>query len=431
MVPVTNISGLAKRMFNTRLKLWIFFYFLSYLFKGRLSVRTYLSFLNRLAYFFKKLQHNKFTRIGKTTRLGLYIPRFPSRAFITACNKFTVFEEKLPCITVLISITSACRFKCPHCYQKNDLGKDVPIEQLVSVVKRLQEMGVAFFNIEGGDPFLVYDRLRQVCAAIDDRSEIWINSTGDGMTTERLRELKDLNLTAVMFSMHTPEPEKLNVFMGKENAWQVLEKGIDLCHQASIPVALNICLGKADFYNGTFEAVMERAREFNAAIIQLIKPKPAGGWLEDGADLFSDEDLNQVKKLVNNYNLNKKFKAYPAISAQIMEEDVALYGCTSGATDRFYLNAKGDVQPCEFLNISFGNILQEDFEVIYGRMREQFKTPGVCWLCEEYAGMVRDIFKREHLKALPLDKELSREVYQQWDRGEPTALYQRIEQTYR
>jgi MoaA/NifB/PqqE/SkfB family radical SAM enzyme len=431
MVPLKNIAGLRKQLFNIRLKLWIFFYFLSYFFKSRLSLSGYLSFLRRLAYFFKKLQHNKFIKIGNTTRLGLYIPRFPSRAFITACNKFTVFNKKLPCITVLISITSACRFKCPHCYQKNDRGKDMPIESLVAVVKRLQDMGVAFFNIEGGDPFLVYDRLKQVCAAIDDRSEIWINSTGDGMTRERLQALKDLNLTAVMFSMHTPYPDKLNAFMGRANAWQIMETGINLCHQVDIPVAINFCLAKADFYNGTFETIMERAREFNVAIMQLIKPKPAGGWLENGVDHFSQDDLQRVKTLVHTYNLNKQYHHYPAISAQIIEEDAALYGCTSGATDRFYINAKGDVQPCEFLNVSFGNIIKENFDVIYARMRAQFEIPSVCWLCEVYAQDIRRIFKRENLKSLPLDKDLSQEVYESWDRGEATELYRRIEQIYR
>jgi MoaA/NifB/PqqE/SkfB family radical SAM enzyme len=430
MIKVKNISGVRKKIFNSKLKLWIFFYYLGYLFKGKLSLRRYYLFLRRIAYFFRKLQHNKFLKIGNYSRLGLYIPFFPSGAFTTACKKFTVFGEKLPDITVLVSITSACRFKCPHCYQKNDRGKDIAIEKLVAAVKQLQELGIAFFNVEGGDPFLVYERLKKVCAAIDHRSEVWVNSTGDGMTLERLQELKDLNLTAIMFSMHTPFPERLNAFMGKGNAWQLLENGIALCHKADLPVALNCCLKRQDYYDGTFEKIMERARDFHASIMQLIKPKPAGGWLENGADSFTREDLIKVKELVHCYNLDKKYRDYPSISAQIIEEDPALYGCTSGGTDRFYINAKGDVQPCEFLNISFGNIMQENFKQIFFRMRKHFKTPGSCWLCEEYARDILRIFKRDNLKVLPLDKERSREVYMNWDRGEDTELYHRIEKTF-
>ena len=31
----------------------------------------------------------------------------------------------LPCTTVLVSVTSACAYHCSHCYQKNDIGRDV------------------------------------------------------------------------------------------------------------------------------------------------------------------------------------------------------------------------------------------------------------------------------------------------------------------
>jgi MoaA/NifB/PqqE/SkfB family radical SAM enzyme len=424
---IKNIAGYKKYIFNIKLKLNVFFHFLPEILKEKITLRRYIVFLRRLLFFLSRLQHNKFVKIGKNTRLGLYIPGMPSKPFYTACKKFMTFDEKLPCTTVLISITSACHYKCEHCYQKNDLGKDIEIEKLTAAVGKLQNMGVSFFNIEGGEPFLVYDKLKTICGAIDDRSEIWINSTGDGMTIERLKELKKLNVTAVMFSMHSPYPKEFNNFTKSENAWHTLVKGVRLCHEAGIAVAFNTCLGRDSFYNGNFEKIMEKAKDFNAAIIQLIKPKAAGGWLESGVEDFSEEDLNRVKKLVNRYNSDKRYEDYPSISAQIIEEDKKLFGCTAGGTDRFYINAKGDVQPCEFLNISFGNIGRESFYTIYRKMRRYFEKPGECWLCEKYSKDILRIFKENNLKSLPLDEHLSKEIYEHWDRGAPTGLYERIE----
>ena len=298
------------------------------------------------------------------------------------------------------------------------------IDFLVETAKKLQNKDIAFFNIEGGEPFLVYGRLKKICGAIDERSEIWINSTGDGISLERLAELKKMNVTAIMFSLHNPEPAKFNMFMGIANAWQTMTNAIKLCHKVDIAVALNACLQKNDFYNGTFEGIMEQAKKFNAAIIQLIKPKSAGGWLEKGVGLFTTADINYIKKQVNKYNSEKQYKNYPAISAQIIEEDRSVFGCTAGGTDRFYINAKGDVQPCEFLNISFGNIQQEPFEKIYARMRSCFEDPGECWLCERYSAEVLHLFKENKLQSLPLNPELSMKVYNNWDRGRKTELYQ-------
>ena len=118
MIKTRNIMGLRKYLFAAKVKIWILFYYLPEIFKRKISIRRYILFLRRLLYFLSKIYHNKFVKIDNAVRMGLYIPRFPSQAFFTACRKFIAFDEKLPCTTVLVSVTSACRFNCEHCYQK-------------------------------------------------------------------------------------------------------------------------------------------------------------------------------------------------------------------------------------------------------------------------------------------------------------------------
>lgn len=422
-----NVTGPAKKLFIARLMLGVFKRYCGKVLRRDMPLTSFVPFLRRMLYFLGKLQHNKFVSLNGKTRLDLYIPGYPSRAFFTACDKFTVFNQRLPCATALISLTSACGFRCKHCYQGRDRGRDVDLRCLLDAVTRLQDMGVAFFNIEGGEPFLVYDRLRAVCAGIDNRSEIWINSTGDHMDRRRLQELKELGVTAIMFSLHSPDPDQLNAFMGRNNAWAVMERGVALCHDVGLAVAFNTCLQRQDFYNGVFEQVMEKAKEFKACLVQLIHPKRAGIWLENGPTPFSADDIGHVKKLVARYNQHTEYKNYPAISAQIVEESPEMFGCTAGGIDRFYINAQGEVQPCEFLNISFGNIAEEDFTAIFQRMRDVFSSPGQTWLCEKHAPEIARLYRENGLQNLPLRGELSRRVYQGLAQGEPTELYERME----
>jgi MoaA/NifB/PqqE/SkfB family radical SAM enzyme len=382
--------------------------------------------MKRLNYFIGKMQGNKYAYVDDKTKIDLYIPAFPSKAFFTACDKFKVRDEAFPCSTVLISVTKVCRFSCKHCYQHLDKGKDVEIDRLIEVVKEIQDNGVAFFNIEGGDPFLKYERLLKVCQSIDDRSTIWINSTGDGITVERLKKLKNNQVRAIMFSLHFVEPEALNEFMGRDDAWQTMMDGIRLCKEAGISFAFNSCLSKDDFLNGQFEKVMEFAKDHGACLIQLIKPKSAGAWLNEKLPHTDQNTLELIKKKVNQYNLDKDYASFPSISAQIIEEDRVHFGCTAGGTDRFYINAKGDLQPCEFLNISYGNITESSFGEIYQKMRKDFNPPGECWLCEENASKIAALYKENNLQSLPLTPELSDKVIKGWDRGGETALYKEI-----
>ena len=410
-------------MMNVRIKTAVACHYLKEWAGGKLSFGEYYRLLKRLNYFIGKMQGNKYAKVGQGTKIDLYIPAFPGRAFFTACDKFKVSEEAFPCSTVLISVTKACRFQCVHCYQRLDKGPDVELERLIDVVKEIQEMGVAFFNIEGGDPFLAYERLLRVCQAIDDRSVIWINSTGDGITVERLKELKRNQVKAIMFSLHSVNPETLNAFMGRENAWETMLEGIRLCREAEMPFAFNSCLGRDDFFNGIFEEVMDFVKAQGASMIQLIKPKSAGAWLNEKLPETSQSTLEHIKAKVNRYNLHPDYRGFPSISAQIIEEDPAHFGCTAGGTDRFYINAKGDLQPCEFLNISYGNIQEDSFKEMYQKMRRDFSPPGECWLCEENAARIAALYTANNLVTLPLTPQLSSEIIQDWNRGSETRLY--------
>lgn len=215
--------------------------------------------------------------------------------------------------------------------------------------------------------------------------------------------------------------------MGKDYAWDTLKAGVKICHDTGLAVAFNTCLMRKDFYNGTFERIMEVAKDFKACLIQIIKPKPSGGWLAKEDIEFTADDLAYIRAKVNQYNLQEEFSQYPAISAQIIEEDKAVFGCTAGGTDRFYINAKGDLQPCEFLNISFGNITENQFEYIYQKMRSCFAWGGDCILCEKYSKKIFQLYQENNLTSLPLTLELSERIYSSWDRGRKTYLYERLE----
>ncbi|MDT8325423.1 MAG: radical SAM protein [Bacteroidota bacterium] len=422
MERIRNRIGMARTLFNTYLKAAVFLHFAREVAARRIPLAGFFGFLDRLLYFLAKMKHNKYVTTGNGTKVNLYVPAFPSPAFYKACAKVRTVGSKQPAISVLISVTSGCRFRCEHCYQKHDLGKDVPLHDLIDVVRRLDTMGVAFFNIEGGDPFLAYDRLKAVCGAVTT-GEIFVNSTGDGITVARLRELRTLGVRAIMFSLHSPDPAQLNRFMGRDDAWDILMEGIARCHEAGVDVAVNTCLLRDAFYDGTFERIMTLTRYLGVSIVQLIKPKPSGAWL--GSDLaeFTREDLDHVEAMVHRFNNDRNMIEYPFVAAQIHDERSDMFGCTAGGTDRFYINARGDVQPCEFLNISYGNIRDEAFEAIYARMRESFDIPGDHWLCEHCAEDIHRLFQESGARALPLDPATSGRVTASWDRGDVPDFY--------
>ena len=99
-----------------------------------------------------------------------------------------------------------------------------------------------------------------------------------------------------------------------------------------------------------------------------------------------------------------------------------MLGCCCGGIDRFYVGANGDVQPCEFVNISFGNLAEVPFETAYARMRKAFAVPCEEWTCERRAAEIA----AKAGEKLPLPWEETEKLVSEWKGGTPTKVYDKM-----
>lgn len=386
---------------------------------------AYLLFLWRALNFLLIFRHNKVMRVFNGVKLHLYLPSYPSRAF------FHTVEHKLihtppGSTTIVLSMTKACSYHCPHCYQKNDSGADLPEAKLLETARELQEAGVAMFDIEGGEPFLRFERLLALVQALDERAEVWLNTNGAGADRQQFAQLCDAGLFGIMVSIHSPDPRLHDAFTGVPGSFETACEILRICRDAGRVPAINCVMSEQEARAGELDRLMDLAKELGCTYVQLIHPKSAGAWLGKCDGMQTDVDLiHRLQDAHRLYNSGAK-PGYPALSAQVFEERHDVLGCTSGAVDRFYINANGEVQPCEFLNISFGNLNDEPFSDILARMRSYFVVPCSDWLCVTQAQGIGALIKKHNLTRTPVPWQYTRELVENWDRGRPTPLYQRL-----
>ncbi|MCX6344156.1 MAG: radical SAM protein [Armatimonadetes bacterium] len=386
---------------------------------------AYVRFLRRALILLLVFRHNKVVRVAQGYKLHLYLPAFPTPAFYYAIES-KLIRTPARAMTVVFSMTKACSYKCEHCYQRRDGGPDLEEDLLCQTARAIQDNGVAMFDIEGGEPFVRYPRLLRLMSELDSRSEIWVNTTGAQLTAEMMSELKSAGLFGLMVSVHSPDAVIHDAFTGVPGSFDIACDALRLCRQMGVSGAVNCVLSEDEVRNGRLDQLMELACELEADYVQLIHPKPAGIWL--GREEGMQSDLNLIKKLREEhirYNSSAKHN-YPSLAAQVFEEDELVMGCTCGGVDRFYVNATGEVQPCEFLNLSFGNVIDEPFIDIYNRMREYFATPCVEWLCCTQAQPINNLFHKHSLTHTPLPQAISEQLAQDLPQGKPTPLYKKL-----
>ncbi len=418
-------TGIYKWILYFRISLHVTFHYAARIRELGWSPVDYFRFLRRSSVLLLAFRHNKAVRVSTGYKIDLYVPAYPSKAFFHVLDSKLIMRPPGP-TTVVFSMTKACRYKCIHCYQRNDRGKDMSEKMMVDTARLMQDAGVAYFNIEGGEPLIQLDRLEALLKGIDDRAEIWVNTTGDGLVPGVFDRLKSVRMLGVMVSIHSANPNTHDEFTGVPGSFKKACDALEMFKSRGFATAINSVLSEKELLEGKLDKLMDLSKYLCCDYVQLIHPKPAGKWMAQKEQMQNDlEIIRFLEKEHVRYNSSSK-KDYPCLSVQVFEESEKVLGCTSGASDRFYINANGEVQPCEFLNISFGNVNDEPFDRILARMRSYFKVPCCDWLCCTQGSAIHDLMQKYGVKDTPLPWEYTKELVSGWVRGKETPVYKRL-----
>lgn len=427
MTPLTGIGNIIhtarRRLLFARIGLHVA---LRYAFK--LGPAAYVRFLRRAALLLLTFRHNRPVRIKQGYKLQLYLPAYPSPAF------FAALENKLlrtppACTSVVYSMTRACANNCPHCYQKSESGGDLDDAEHLRLFKALRRAGISFFNIEGGEPFLKFERLAALLEAADDKVEIWVNSSGKKVSKEALLSLRARGLAGIMVSIHSPRAEEHDAFTRTPGSFAAACAALRLAGELNLGLAVNSVLSEAALRAGELDDLMRLAKSLGVDYVQLIHPKACGGWLEKRDEMQTDPALlRHIEEQHLLYN-SAAYDGYPSLAAQAFEERKAGVGCSAGGIERFYVSAGGEIQPCEFLQLSFGNVRDEDFALIFKRMRAAYARPGTDWQCCTHGTAIAAFMRLKGLTTTPVPWPLSAEFLAGRggaSSGEATALYSKL-----
>ena len=162
-VPLT---GKALRSFERDLTLWA----LKMLWRGMIGAPRSAVAQFRAALALRKISATympalKPVRLGRSVKVGLYMPHWPGQALDTrvrrAINSNGVHHHE----QVMLSVTDACPYKCPHCFNYRKAQPPMPIDRLRELVGEIQDVGGSWVCIHGGEPLVDIDRTMAVVEA--------------------------------------------------------------------------------------------------------------------------------------------------------------------------------------------------------------------------------------------------------------------------
>jgi MoaA/NifB/PqqE/SkfB family radical SAM enzyme len=311
-----------------------------------------------------------------------------------------------------VALTNACPQKCAYCYNRDRKGHPMETETILAVVRGLRELGVFWLGWTGGEPLLNRD-IVAITAAAADGCAIKLFTTGSGLTPGLARDLKRAGLFSVSVSLDHWKEDIHDAARGSPGAFRTALRAIDIFRATDgLHVGVSAVLTRAMIRRGETEEFLEF----------LIGLGVDEAWLSEvklvSEPLWNDEArISEVERL-SLAALQDRVNREGQITVNYLGhfEGREHFGCNAGRK-MVYVDAFGDVSPCVFTPMTFGNILRRPLRDIVDEMRGAFRPSGSCFMNTNYR-----LFAERGAAALPLDREASAQLAGQAEIGPPGAF---------
>jgi MoaA/NifB/PqqE/SkfB family radical SAM enzyme len=271
----------------------------------------------------------------------------------------TKFTGKAPLRYVDFSINHACNLTCEHCFAKALHAKGRPsmtVKDYARVAQECMKLGTVNFSFQGGEPLLCKDLQDIITACKPARNVISVTTNGTLLTSERVRQLHSWGVDILTVSLDSSLAVEHDAFRGMPGALEKAKAGIDLALAEGLNVTIGTVVTHANLRSEGIKGLIEFAVA-KKTLLYFILPVPAGNWMANMDILLTDEDLTYIEEITRtNRYIRTDFQA-----------NLGPKGC-GAAKEILYLTPHGDVLPCPFMHISFGNVLSEPVGLIRDRM---------------------------------------------------------------
>jgi MoaA/NifB/PqqE/SkfB family radical SAM enzyme len=331
-----------------------------------------------LRYFSGYMNKFQIQNIGNNLILHSHLPPLNSRAYSRFVNQHLLAKTQGPS-HAQIAVTNACPQNCEYCYNKNRTGKVMDTVTIKKAAIELKEMGVTWLGLTGGEP-LLNKNLIEIVDSVSVDCAVKLFTTGCTLTPGVARDLKNAGVFSVSVSLDHWIEEKHDSGRRYKGAYKSALKAIDIFQKIDgLHVGVSAVLSREMIRNRQSEEFLDFLKGLGLHEAWLSEVKPSvSAFQEDNLVITEDDRLN-LANLQDEYNRNGKM----TVNYLGHFEGRECFGCNAGHK-MVYIDAFGEVSPCVFTPLSFGNVQQESIQPIFTEMKSHFPSEDRCFLNKNY-----------------------------------------------
>lgn len=291
-----------------------------------------------------------------------HVMQKPSVIPLVIVRLILVFSRKKPLRTVQFALDYTCNAKCIHCsaeemMEQKTKRNTMSLDKIKSAIDECIELGALNIALSGGEP-MMYPYIYDVISHIKRRNVFSnIITNGSLLTKERVDKLHRHGLDVINLSLEGIGKDH-DLFYGIPDLFEQAINNVMYAKEVGIDVMVLHVTTNESLANGDTLKLAKYLEERGIDIF-LLYPSATGKWAVKTEILLTEK----------NHEIFKNLLKYPNIH---WEGDANYYkdGCPAGI-EVIYISSYGDVTPCPFIHISFGNINEKSLKEILANVRSE------------------------------------------------------------
>jgi MoaA/NifB/PqqE/SkfB family radical SAM enzyme len=296
-----------------------------------------------------KLAGRGFSKLHASYRTRGLVNLFINEAYMGQQERKLHAEEMgtpVPSL-IVISPTMRCNLACTGCYAGR-YSKEGEIDEatLDRIIAEGKELGIYFFVISGGEPFLREDLLS--LAKKHDDAVFMVYTNGTLIDEHLAKAMAELGNISPAISLEGMEAET-DTRRGP-GVFKAVMEAMDYLREA----------GTVFGFSATYTRANVEALTDEAFIDMLIDKGAMYGWFFMLIPVGKDDDINLMctpaqRDTMRRHVINLR-KTKPIFVIDFWNDGPMVSGCMAGGRSYLHINAHGDIEPCVFVHFAVDNI---------------------------------------------------------------------------
>lgn len=315
--------------------------------------------------------------------------------------------ENIPRL-IFWELTKRCNLHCKHCRAEADdhiYEGEMSTEQAFGVVDEIAAHYNPILVLTGGEPLYREDIFSIAEYAASKGLRTALATNGTMIDAAMAKKIRDAGIQRASISIDGSDAAGHDGFRGIPGCFEQALEGARHLKEAGVEFQFNTTITKRNV--DEIEDILQLAEGHGAVALHIFMLVPVGCGVEIAeSDMITPEKYEEVLNWFyqRTGQTDLEFKAtcaphyYRIVRQRAKEEGRTITietdgmaamtrGCLAG-TGVCFISHRGDVQPCGYLPLVVGNVLDEPFHRIwenaevFQKLRDLSNLEGKCGLCE-------------------------------------------------